>query len=598
MPDSQQQADDFCRQGNALYRSGQIEAAISAYQQAIAIKPDYGEVYSNLGNALLSLGRIDQAIAACSQAAQLRPQEMRAHNNLGNALLTARQLPEAIAAFRRAIELAPNVHEPVYNLGNALREQGDFDQAIAMYQKAISLRPDVAASYNNLASVLKDTGQIDQALRYYDQALSQQPNDSAVHSGLLYSLYFHPSQDRAKLQQEHNRWSKIHAEPLRKEISPHLNDRNPNRRLRIGYVSPDFRDHCQSLFTIPLLSRHDHQNFEIFCYSSVLRTDTLTDRIKKFADVWRTATGLPDAQLAQLIRNDQIDILIDLTMHMSGGRPLLFAQKPAPIQVAWLAYPGTTGLQTIDYRLTDSHLDPEFQNDQYYSEKSVRLPHSFWCYDPLTDQPKVNALPAKSDGFITFGCLNNFAKVHDGLLEIWSKVLKAIPHSKFLLMVPQGSTRENLPQKLGIEKSRLEFVAFRPRNQYLQTYQKIDLGLDTFPVNGHTTSLDSLWMGVPVVSLHGQTAISRAGLSQMTNLGLEKQFVADTPEKFIQLAVNWANDLQKLDELRATLRHRLQQSPLMNAKLFAQDLESAYRKMWQRYCQSLPPESFNVAEKP
>ena len=337
----------------------------------------------------------------------------------------------------------------------------------------------------------------------------------------------------------------------------------PNRRLRIGYVSGDFRDHCQSFFTIPLLSSHDHQAFEIFCYSSVERPDEYTRRIAGYADVWRDVRQLNDEELHQVIVKDRIDIHVDLAMHMASGRPGLFARKPAPIQVAWLAYPGTTGLSAIDYVLSDPWLAPP-SDDRYYTEQVLRLPDTFWCYDPLTSEPTVNALPALSNGYVTFGCLNAPCKLSDRTLALWGGVFEKIDNARLLLMAPPGPRREQLLDrisKLGIRANRITFQSFMPRPAYLQSYHQIDIGLDTLPYNGHTTSLDSLWMGVPVVSRVGTTAVGRAGLSQLTNLGLA-ELCASSDDEFVEIAVGLAKDLSHLNELRRTLRDRM--GPLLS----------------------------------
>jgi predicted O-linked N-acetylglucosamine transferase (SPINDLY family) len=286
-----------------------------------------------------------------------------------------------------------------------------------------------------------------------------------------------------------------------------------------------------------------------------------------------------------LIRGDKIDILVDLTMRMSGGRPMVFAQKPAPIQVAWLAYPGTTGLANMDYRFTDPLLDPPDVSDGDYSEQSIRLPKTFWCYDPLASEPSVNPLPASSSNHFTFGCLNNFCKLNDPTLELWSRVLAAVKNSRLILLAPLGDRRRHALEKLNVPADRVEFVLPVPRRQYLQTYHRIDLVLDTLPYNGHTTTLDSLWMGVPVVTLPGNTAVGRGGLSLLTNIVLP-ELIATDANHFVQIAAALANDLPRLSKLRSELRSRLQHSPLMDGKSFAQGVEAAYREIWQRWCQS------------
>ena len=360
--------------------------------------------------------------------------------------------------------------------------------------------------------------------------------------------------------------------PLERDVQPHPNDRSPERRLRIGYVSPHFRNQATSFFTAPLLGAHDRAHFEIYCYADVLRRDEITVMLQQRADVWRDVVGQADEQIAAIIRQDKIDILIDLTMHMAEGRPLLFARKPAPVQVAWLAYPGTTGLTTMDYRLTDPHLDPfdaaqagPFDaaqggppglNDAYYSEISYRLPDTALCYHPLTAEPAVNSLPALRNGRVTFGSLNQFAKANDMVLRMWAATLAAVPNSRMLVLAPRGSHRQRLEDALraaGGDPRQIEYLDRQPRQQYLEFYHRIDIVLDTYPYNGETTSLDGLWMGVPMVTLCGTTAPSRAGLCFLSHLGLV-DLVAKTPEQFAQIAARLAGDLPRLAELRQTLR--------------------------------------------
>jgi predicted O-linked N-acetylglucosamine transferase (SPINDLY family) len=318
----------------------------------------------------------------------------------------------------------------------------------------------------------------------------------------------------------------------------------------------------------------------------VVRPDVITARFRSCADVWRNVVGLTDEQLAESVRHDRIDILVDLCMHMARNRLLVFARKPAPIQACWFAYPGSTGLSTIDYRLTDPYIDPAGLDDDHDSEQSIRLPDSFWCYDPLVNDLAVDTPPMLEKGHITFGCLNNFCKVNAAVLSLWARVLRCVDRSRLLLMAAEGSPRQETLAQLereGITPDRVTFVTHRPRAQYLELYRGIDIALDTVPYNGHTTSLDSLWMGVPVVTLTGPTAVGRAGLSQLMNLGLP-ELIAFSPEQYVRIAVELARDLPRLGELRATLRGRMQASPLMDGPRFARNVEAAYREMWRRWC--------------
>ena len=310
------------------------------------------------GNAQTDLGQLDEAIASYRQAVRLKPDLAKAYAGLGIALQAKGQLDDAIAAYRQAIGLKPDYAKAHSNLGDALAELGQFDEAIAAYRQAIPLKPDLAEAHNNLGNALKDKGLLDKAIAAYRQAIRLKPDFAYAHSNLVFALPFHPGYDARMIGEENRRWNDRFAEPLKPVHQPHSNNPDPNRRLRIGYVSPDFRDHCQSFFTIPLLSNHDREAFEIFCYAHVRQPNAVTDRIRGYAQVWRSILGTTDDQAARIIREDRIDILVDLTMHMANGRPLIFAHKPAPVQAAWLAYPGTTGLSAMDYRLTDPYLDP------------------------------------------------------------------------------------------------------------------------------------------------------------------------------------------------------------------------------------------------
>jgi predicted O-linked N-acetylglucosamine transferase (SPINDLY family) len=317
----------------------------------------------------------------------------------------------------------------------------------------------------------------------------------------------------------------------------------------------------------------------------VEKPDGFTDRIRALADVFREVTALSDAALAKVIRQDRIDILVDLTMHMSGSRLLAFARRPAPIQLCWQAYPGTTGLETMDYRVSDAFIDPLDVSGDCYTEQTLRL-SSFWCYDPLTDDPEVGPPPALAKAKITFGSLNHFRKVNDGVLLVWARVLAAVPRSRLLLLAPQGKVRDHVRSVFeggGVEPDRIDFVDRCGRPQYLQRYCDIDIGLDVFPYNGHTTSLDALWMGVPVVTLTGDTVVGRAGASQATRLGLP-ELVAKTPDEYVRIGSALASDLERLTKLRCTLRDRMRRSVFMDGAGFARELESAYRSVWRSYC--------------
>lgn len=570
----------------ALYDQRKLDEAAASYRRAIELNPTAFELHNCLGNVLADLGVLDEALNAYQTAIELKPDYAEANNNAGSVLWRMAKTAEATAFFHQAIAIKPTFAAAHGNLANAFMDRGDLDEAIDSYRRAIALKPDLAIAYSNLGNVFKLQARLKEAIGCYRRAVELKPNFYRAHSNLVYTLSFSPDYDPNTIFQEHRRWNAQHAAPLAKAIRAHSNDASPSRRLHIGYVSPYFRNHAQSFFTIPLFSSHDRQQVEILCYSDVRRHDDVSARLQGMADVWRDISRLQDAEVADLIRRDQIDILVDLTMHMAHGRLLVFARKPAPVQVCWLAYPGTSGLTTIDYRLTDPYLDPPGLDENFYSEQSLRLADTFWCYDPLTDTPEVGEPPALRNGYITFGCLNNFCKVNDAVLKLWAKALRAIEHSHMLILTDVGSHRERTAQVLeeqGIDRGRVHFARIRPRAEYLELYHEIDIALDTFPYNGHTTSLDSFWMGVPVITLVGSTVVGRAGASQLTNLGLT-ELIANSPDKYVRIAAELSRDVSRLAHLRETLRERMQKSPLMDAGRFAKSIESAYRTMWRKWC--------------
>jgi protein O-GlcNAc transferase len=571
--------------GNALRESGRTEEAIEQYHKAIANRPAMPEIYVNLALALGTRQRFDEALAVIDKALELRPNWALAWSNRAKTLRDQGNLEEAIASARRAIAISPDLAEAQINLAGSLMDSGDVDGALDAVRRSIELGPEIATAHNLAANVFKEAGDIGGAIAALDRAMELQKDDASFHSNKVYLLEYDPRCDAAGLLAEQRRWNDRHARPMKRLIRPHENDPAPDRRLRIGYASAYFRDHAQAFFLVPLFESHDHERFEVYCYSDTDHPDAITERMQGCADVWRETTGLSPEELADQIRRDHIDVLIDLVMHMALNRALTFAQKPAPVQVAWLAYPGGTGLDTMDYRLTDPYLDPPGVDDAY-RERSVRLPDTFWCYDPLRSEPAVNALPCLEKGFVTFGCLNNFCKVNKEVLQLWARVLRTVAQSRLMILCPEGRCRQlllDLMQREGIHQDRVELIARCSRSQYLELYHRIDVGLDTFPYNGHTTSLDSYWMGVPVITLVGQRVVGRAGLSQLTNLGLT-ELIARTPEEYVRIAAGLAGHLPRLAGLRDTLRSRLRASPLMDGPRFARNMEATYRRMWIEWC--------------
>ena len=574
--------------GNASRDKDQLDPAIAAYRQALALRPAYAEAHNNLGNVLKAKGQLDEAIAASRRALALRPDYPEAHNNLGNALQAKGQLDEAIAAYQQALALRSDYAEAHNNLGIALQDNGQLDEAIAAYRQAIALRPNYSEACNNLGNVLKHEGQLDEAIAACRAAIAMDPDNAFIDSNLVLTLHYHPGYDAQTLAEEHRRWNRQHAEPLRQFMQPHPNDRDPDRRLRIGYVSPDFKAHPVGRFLLPLLARHDKQQVEVFAYSGVMVPDHLSERLRSHVDTWRNIAGLADERAVELIRQDRIDILVDLTMHTANNRLLVFARKPAPVQITYLAYCSSTGLETIDYRLSDPYMDPPGMDESIYSERTIRLPDTSWCYESIVWDSETTPLPALEHGYVTFGSLNNFSKISEPTLAVWIQILHAVPHSQLLLHAHEGSHRQQVRDRLqreGIDPTRLRFAGFMPTRQYFELYRTIDIGLDTFPFAGGTTTCDALWMGVPVISLAGKTGVGRGGVSILSNIGVP-ELIADSHEKYVRLARELAADLPRLCDLRSTLRQRMQQSPLMDGRRFASNVEAAYRRMWRTWCRN------------
>ena len=442
---------------------------------------------------------------------------------------------DAVALLERATQLNPRLTLAHCNLGVLKAALGQVHEACASYRRGLELEPDRADTHHNLANALLRGGCLHEAIDSFRRAVAHRPDNAPYHSDFVFHMHFDPAYDAPALLAEARAWERAHAPSLGAGVAFADRDRAPDRRLRIGYVSPNFRHHCQAFFMVPLLEQHDHERFEIVCYADGSRPDDWTDRMLRRADRAYAVGGASDAVLADRIAADRIDILVDLTMHMAANRLRVFARKPAPLQVCWLAYPGTTGLGAMDYRITDPHLTPEASDDDAYAERPLPLPDTFWCYHPLTEEPPVAPLPARRRGRIQFGSLNNPLKVSEAAIALWARALREVDGSAITLLAPVGDARSRAAgifEAHGIERGRVEFVEYQPRQRYLATYDSIDVCLDTIPYNGHTTSLDAFWMGVPVVTLVGSTIVGRAGLCQAMNLGLP-ELVARSPDEFV-----------------------------------------------------------------
>jgi protein O-GlcNAc transferase len=603
-----------------LHQSGRLPEAVAGYRQAIALKPDFAEAHNNLGSALSDLGQFDEALAAGRRAVALNPNLAEAQNNLGNTLSKMGLLDEALAAFRQALAVRPDFPEAVCNTGLALVRMERLEEAVTAFRRTIELRPGLAEAASNLGAALTQLGRPEEALTAYWDALKTQPenpvfyfnagialnnlgradeavaalrramqlgpNDPAPQSTLVFIMNFHPAYDAMAIIREARRWDERYCKPLRRLIQAHENSRDAGRRLRIGYVSPDFRQHVVGWNLLPLLRHHDREQFEVFCYSSVTRPDAMTEQLRAGSDLWREVALKSDEQLAEQIRGDEIDILIDLSLHTGNNRLRTFAMAPAPVQITYLGYCGTSGVEAMQYRFSDPYLDPSEQDLSCYSEETIRLPETYWCYAPGGETLDPSPLPAERNGHITFGSMNQFAKISPAALDLWCEILKRTPSSRLLIHAPSGkylsAIRERFDRQ-GIAADRVEFIDRQDWGPYIRTYNRIDIGLDTFPYNGGITTCDTMWMGVPVISLSGQTPVGRGGRSILSNVGLG-DLIAYSPGQYVDLAVKLAGDIPRLRELRGTLRQRIQRSPLMDASRFARHVEAAYRDVWRRWC--------------
>jgi protein O-GlcNAc transferase len=573
--------------GVMAFQAGRNEEAIDFLAKAVKMNPHRPDLQTNWGLALGNLGRTQEAQEAFALAIKINPDFIQAHLNLAAIFYAQQNYDEAIKSYQRALEIRPDNAAALYNLGLALRAVAKWDEAVTVLKRAIEIQPGVADIHNNLASALKHIGEFDQAEHEYRKAIELHPGFPQAHSNLIMLMHYQPGKTPQNILHEMRAWNNQHARPLASLRKPLSINRDPHRKLRIGYVSPDFTGHIVGLNLLPLFLNHDRDQFEIYCYSNVASEDQFTNKFQSVSH-WRNIRPMTDESAAELIRQDQIDILVDLAGHTADNRLLVFAQKPAPVQITFGGYPGGTGLENMDWHLTDTQLDPPVKTETQYIEKLYRLRDSFWCYDPKIMWPaeelEIAPLPAAGNGYVTFGCLNNFMKVTVPTLHAWAAVLTAVENSRLLMLAPEGSPRNRILDLFAQVNmtDRIEFVDHQYRREYLQTFNRIDIGLDTLPYNGHTTSLDAMWMGVPVVTVIGDTAVGRAGLSHLSKLSLQ-HLAANHPEDLPEIAKKLAQDLPALAQLRSSMRQRLAQSGLTDGKRFARNIEQAYRDIWQEF---------------
>jgi len=571
--------------GNVLSQQGKAREAEALYRRTLSLKPDYGEAQVNLGLVLRQTGRSEEAERHYRDALAVNPGLAQLHSNLGNVEMDLGRAEQAEQSYRRAVAIDPSFAVAWSVLGSLLRNRGRLDEAEQCCRRALAAQPGLAQAHCDLADVLKDLGRVDEAVQSYRQALALKPDLEPAHSSLLVALNYAENVQPAEIYAEHRAFARRFLPSA--DRRRHANSRDPERKLRIGYVSGDLRDHPVAQFLTPVLARHDRRAFEIFCYSNHGWTDATTAWIREHTDQWRDAFALRDPELFERITEDGIDLLVDLSGHSAFNRLSVFARKPAPVQATWLGYLNTTGLETMDYRITDRHASPEGLLDAFHSERLVRLPDSQWCYQPPADCPDVSEPPGAKTGRVTFASFSNLAKIGPGMIELWSRLLARVSGSR-LLLVRRGldSVASEYAARFarhGIASDRLELMPSRPFRDYLEMHRAADIVLDTFPYAGGTTTCHALWMGVPVIALTGQTATSRGAASILNVIGLE-EFVANDPERYLEVAARLAEDPSRLAELRSGMRARMSASPLMDAARFTRNLEAAYRSMWRSWC--------------
>lgn len=577
--------------GVALREAGELRESSRALRRLLELTPDDVQAWNELGTASYELKEWDESEKAFRRALELNPRQAAAYNNLGSILRSRGRLEDARQLFLRALEIDPNLVEAQNNLGNLLLAGGEITAAIDRYRRATVLNPRHAVACNNLGNALLIAGDITGAVPHLRRALEIDPEFHSAHSNLVFCLNYVSDLTPDELAEEHFAWGRAHGQKRYDSRRVHSNSAVPDRVLRVGYVSPDFRAHSVAYFVEPLVRFHDRNVVQCFCYSDVREEDDVTERFKARADAWRDTANLSDEDLAAAIEDDRIDILVDLSGHTRNSRLSMFALKPAPVQVTYIGYPHTTGLNAIDYRITDDLADPPGASESRHIEKLVRLAGGFLCYSPPDWAPEVSANPFRDNGYVTFGSFNNLSKMTSDVVEIWSRILLAVPGSRLLLKTQQLRDRAicerfaKMFESFGVERERVTMLptcASLP--DHLSTYSKVDIALDTFPYNGTTTTCEALWMGVPVVVLSGHSHAGRVGVSLLSRLGL-RELIGEDSADYVARAIDLADDRERIERFRTDLRDIMKSSRLLDPRRICTELERAYREMWSSWCE-------------
>ena len=582
--------------GISLMDQGRQDEAETSCRRALEIKPDCADAHNNLGTMFMNQGRLDMAETCYHRAIQGDPDFSQAHNNLGTLLMNMGQLDLAEASYRRAIQANPEYSEAFSNLGAVQKYLGQLDESMASCRRALELDSDCAAAHVNLGNIQLELWQVDAAMTSYRRALEVKPEFAAAHSNLLFYFSQCEALDAQRLFAEHCRFGEQFETKLRADWPLHSNPRISERDLHVGFVSADLRDHAVAYFIEPVLAHlATYPQLTLHAFYNHAIGDIITQRLRRYLKHWHPIVGLSDEAVAQKIRDEKIDILIDLSGHTAGNRLLTFARKPAPVQASWMGYPGTTGLQAMDYFLTDRFFVPQAQFDDQFTEAFAYLPASA-PFLPYEAAPAVNELPAMSCGYLTFGSFNRPSKITRSVVALWAGLLRSLPGSRMLLAgmpaVGDDTLAEWFAQE-GIERGRLSFHVRSNMDYYMGLHHQVDICLDTFPYNGGTTTRHALWMGVPTLTLAGDTPASRSGASVLGHVGLEA-FVAHDAEDFVQKGLSLTGDLAALHDIRKCLRERLEKSAIGQPALIAAGLNQALRIMWERWCGGAAAESFEA----
>jgi len=574
---------------NALRHSGNPEASLPHYRAAVEIAPGFADAYYNLGLALAALWRFEDAVRAYDRCLAINPNDAEALKNKGNAFHSAGQTDQAVEQLEKACALAPGDADGFYNLANALKTAGEFDRAFEAFGKALALNPGEKSYTANFSALLKDLGEVDLAIERL-QATDKGGGFSPIaHSNLLFCMCYSPDHDAGAILKEAKRWNKTHALPLAAKAVSHANAPDPDRPLKVGYLTGDLRTHPVGFFMEPVFENHDKTAFEIHVYATNRRADGVTGRIKGHVDQWHDAAALDPQGLADAVRDEGMDILVDLAGHTADNRLLTLARRPAPVQILGGGHFCTSGLDCIDGLLSDRFETPE-GTDGLYSEPLIRLPDDYVCYRPPDYAAGVGPSPCLENGFITFGCFNNLAKVSGPAVALWADILGRAPDSRLLLKTAAlGSARardrlRSLFGDHGVSEDRLELEPGLAHEPFMAEYGRVDIGLDPFPYSGGLTTIEALWMGVPVVALAGETFAARHSTSHLMNAGLD-DLICGEPTAYVDRALDLAADFDALNALRQSLRPALAASPILDGEKFTRNLEKVFRTLWQNWCE-------------